>query len=83
MSVVDLKSRKRRGPHPERELNFDLLSDLDWRTREGKFLIAVRKQLTAHVGGAPNHIQRQLIERASRLSLYVEMLDARRSPRAA
>jgi hypothetical protein len=56
MSVVDLQSRKprrRRSPHPER-LNFDLLRDLDWRTREGKLLIAVRRELTAHVGGNPN-----------------------------
>jgi hypothetical protein len=79
MSVVDLQTRKRkrRSPHPESQLNFDLLSDLDWRTREGKFLMAVRKQYAAHVGGNPNSVQKALIERAARLSLYVEMLDAR------
>jgi hypothetical protein len=42
-----------------------------------RFLTAVRKQLTAHVGGNPNFVQRQLIERGARLTLYVEMLDAR------
>jgi hypothetical protein len=59
------------------QMNFDLLSDLDWRTREGRFLVAVRRDLTAHIGGKPNLVQRQLIERAARLTLYVELLDAR------
>ena len=36
-----------------------------------------RAELTAHVGGNPSHVQRTLIERAARLALYVEMMDAR------
>lgn len=35
----------------------------------------VRKDLTAHIGGAPNPAQRMLIERAVILSLRVAMLD--------
>jgi hypothetical protein len=40
-------------------------------------LIAARAELTAHVGGNPNNVQKALIERAARLTLYVEMMDAR------
>ena len=34
------------------------------------------RRLTRHVGGAPNDIQRVLIERASRLMVYIETMDA-------
>jgi hypothetical protein len=44
--------------------------------REGQVLIAARAELTAHVGGAPNDIQRALIESAARLQLYIETMDA-------
>jgi hypothetical protein len=30
----------------------------------------------AHVGGNPNNVQKALIERAARLTLYVELMDA-------
>ena len=62
MSVVDLQSRKRKrlSPSPDR-FERDLLLGLDWRTREGKFLTAARKRLTAHVGGNPNSVQKALI----------------------
>ncbi|HEV2161185.1 MAG TPA: hypothetical protein VGR52_02965 [Stellaceae bacterium] len=33
--------------------------------------------LIEHIGGAPNAIQRQLIARAARLALYVEIMDER------
>jgi hypothetical protein len=32
--------------------------------------------LTAHVGGHPNTVQKALIERAARLTLYIELMDA-------
>ena len=51
------------------------LGRLDGRTREGRLLRRVRAELTAHVGGKPSAPQRMLIERATTLSLYVEMLD--------
>jgi hypothetical protein len=50
---------------------------MDWRSREGKVLIDARAQLTAHVGGNPNNVQKALIERAARLTLYVELMDAK------
>jgi hypothetical protein len=71
----ELKTRKRRSPSPDR-FERDLLLGLDWRTREGRFLTAARRQLTAHVGGNPNNVEKALIERAAMLSLYVERLDA-------
>jgi hypothetical protein len=38
-------------------------------------LAAARAELTAHVGGNPNSVQRALIERAARLTLYIELMD--------
>jgi hypothetical protein len=75
VSSLDQPRIKRRhglGPHtrPAR-----LLEGLDWRTREGQVLIAARAELTAHVGN-PNNVQKALIERAARLTLYIELMDA-------
>ena len=39
-------------------------------------MVAAREELTRHVG-KPNSVQRVLIERAARLSLYIEMMDAK------
>jgi hypothetical protein len=52
-----------------------MLAKLDWRTREAKLLVATRAELTAHVGGNPNSVQRALIERAARLTVYIEAMD--------
>jgi hypothetical protein len=53
-----------------------MLAKLDRRTKEAQLLEAARASLTRHVGGAPNDIQRVLIERASRLMVYIETMDA-------
>src|SRR5580700_9966499 len=73
--VEQPKKRRRAalGPHTREPR---LLEGLDWRTREGQVLIAARAELTAHVGGNPNNVQKALIERAARLTLYVELMDA-------
>jgi hypothetical protein len=76
VSSLDQPRIKRRhglGPHTR---GARLLEGLDWRTREGQTLIAARAELTAHVGN-PNNVQKALIERAARLTLYIEMMDAR------
>jgi hypothetical protein len=65
--------RRGLGPHTRQHR---LLEGIDWRTREGQVLIAARAELTAHVGGNPNNVQKALIERAARLTLYVELMDA-------
>jgi hypothetical protein len=67
------KRARRLGPHSREH---QLLAGLDWRTREGKLLAAARAELTAHVGGHPNNVQKALIERAARLTLYIELMDA-------
>ena len=59
------------GPHSRPHM----LAKLDQRTRESRLLKAVRRDLTAHVGGKPSATQRALIERAARLSLYIEVMD--------
>jgi hypothetical protein len=53
-----------------------MLAKLDRRTKEARLLEAARASLTRHVGGAPNDIQRVLIERACRLMVYIETMDA-------
>jgi hypothetical protein len=60
MSIVDLQShkpRRRRGPNPHTK-EHKLLSGIDLRTREGKFLVNARRELTAHVGN-PNSVQKR------------------------
>jgi hypothetical protein len=44
-----------------------MLAKLDRRTREARLLAAARAKRTSHVGGAPSHVQKALIERAARL----------------
>ena len=51
-----------------------MLAKLDRRTRESRLLATIRAELTAHVG-RPSAVQRALIERAARLSLYIEAMD--------
>jgi hypothetical protein len=53
-----------------------MLAKLDRRTKEARLLEAARASFTRHVSGAPNDIQRVLIERASRLMVYIETMDA-------
>ena len=74
-SVLDAprkRVRRRLGPHTREH---QLLAGLDWRTREGKLLAAARAELIAQVGGHPNNVQKALIERAARLTLYIELMD--------
>jgi hypothetical protein len=52
-----------------------MLAKIDGRTKESRLLAAARAELTRHVGGQPNSIQRTLIERAARLQLYIEVMD--------
>lgn len=63
------------GPHSRPHM----LAKLDGRRREAKLLAAKRDELTRHCGGHPNSVQRTLIERASRLQLYLALMDAETS----
>jgi hypothetical protein len=76
MSVAQVEQPKKRrraalGPHTRQHR---LLEGIDWRTREGQVLIAARDELTRHIGN-PNNAQKALIERAARLTLYIELMD--------
>jgi hypothetical protein len=53
------------------------LAIIDGRTREGRVAKAFRADLIEHVGGSPNIIQRELIERAVFLQLKCAMMDAK------
>jgi hypothetical protein len=52
-----------------------MLAKLDRRTKEARLLEEARASLTRHVGGAPNDVQRVLIERAARLQVFIETMD--------
>jgi hypothetical protein len=78
MSLAQVEPHKKRrrtalGPHTREHR---LLAGIDWRTREGRTLVVAREELTRHVGGKPNNVQKALIERAARLTLYIELMDA-------
>lgn len=48
---------------------------LDGRSREGRFLRAYERMLGEHVGGRPSRVQAELIRRAARLALHLELQD--------
>jgi hypothetical protein len=81
MTVAEVETPKRQrrrriSPNPHTR-GKALVANLDWRSREAKVLVAAREELTRHVGGEPNAVQRVLIERGARLMLYLEMMDAK------
>jgi len=50
---------------------------VDGRTWQARHLAKMRRELSAHVGGAPSAPQRALIDRAAQLSLQVTIMDRR------
>jgi hypothetical protein len=76
MSVVEMQPKKRArkgrlGPHSRPKM----LARLDHRTREAKLLDATRAELTQHLSGRPSAVERALVERAARLTIYLEAMD--------
>lgn len=53
------------------------LGKLDGRSKEARLIARVRRDLLAHLGGAPTAVQRALVDRAAWLSLHVAQLDAK------
>ena len=53
------------------------LAGLDARSREWRYMNKCKREFIEHIGGTPNLIQRQLIERAAILMLRVRMMDRR------
>ncbi len=48
---------------------------IDGRTKEAAYLRRVRAELTSHVGGAPDAVQRLIIERLCVISLRLALFD--------
>jgi len=67
------RPHKRVGPYSKR----GALALLDGRSKPAQFMRRVRAELVTHVGGSPSAVERQLIERAVRLSLQLELMDER------
>jgi hypothetical protein len=53
------------------------LPRIDGRTRAGRIAKAFRQDLIEHVGGSPNIIQREIIERCVFLQLKCSLMDAK------
>ena len=62
---------RRPGPYSER-ISFGYV--LDRRTSEGKFVLAIREQLTQHLGGQLTAPQQLIISAASIKALRLEMM---------
>jgi hypothetical protein len=62
---------RRPGPYSER-ISFGYV--LDRRTSEGKFVLAIREQLTRHLGGQVTAPQQLIISAASIKALRLEMM---------
>lgn len=69
--------RPRLGPY-SRSLHRGALGEtIDGRSAEGRFIRAYERMLLKSLGAAPSDLQRQLVIRASRLALLVELMDRR------
>jgi hypothetical protein len=69
--IGDAKSHRKVTPH-SRLLRRGCV---DGRSREGRFLRAVRSELAEMVGGEPTPAQRAIIDRVAWLRLHVTLLD--------
>lgn len=50
-------------------------ASVDGRSREGKFMRSIERQLTDQVGGAPTPLQKLTISRLARVALRLELFD--------
>jgi hypothetical protein len=58
-----------------RPLRRGVLGDLDGRSKEGRFLKTIERDLIGQVGGSPSVGQQLLIRRIARAMLMLEILD--------
>lgn len=63
------------GPHSRAFARGAVGVAVHGNSKEGRFLRAVERELTQHIGGSPSAAQRMLISRAARLALQLEMMD--------
>jgi hypothetical protein len=72
------KARKQPNQHtyrPGAHSRASALARIDYRTNEGLIVKRFRQQLMDHIGGSPNTIQAELIERSVWLKLRILLLD--------
>ena len=78
MIAIDPPLKLTRLSSESRVLRRGSLGDqIDGRSREGRFLRDVERELVAHVGGKPTVTQKLLIRRLARGLLRLELLDER------
>ena len=52
------RGRARHRPLPHSRVH-SLLTNMDWSSPEGRIIVAARAELTAHVGGNSNNVQKR------------------------
>ena len=78
MNAIDPPLKLSRLSSESRVLRRGSLGDqIDGRSREGRFLRDIERELVAHVGGNPTVTQKLLIRRLARGLLRLELLDER------
>jgi hypothetical protein len=79
MNAVDPPRKLRQLSAESRVLRRGVLGDrVDGRSREGRFLTKIERELTAQVG-KPSFTQKLLIRRLSRAMLRLELLDEKQT----
>jgi hypothetical protein len=80
MNAVDPVRRMRALSAESRVLRRGVLGDrVDGRSREGRFLTQIERELVAQIGGSPSFTQKLLIRRLARGMLRLELLDEKQT----
>jgi hypothetical protein len=74
-AMPSITKQPRLGPYSKTLDRGAVGAKIDARSREGRFLRSVERQLVTHVGGEPSATQSVLIRRASRAIFRLELLD--------
>ena len=69
------KNRPRLGPHSRAIERGAIGWAIDGRSREGRFLRAYEAMLIKHLGGKPSAVHLEVVRRAARLALHLELQD--------
>jgi hypothetical protein len=80
MNAVDPPRKLQQLSAESRVLRRGVLGDrVDGRSREGRFLTKIERELVAQLGGQPSFTQKLLIRRLSRAMLRLELLDEKQT----
>jgi hypothetical protein len=76
MNAVDPPRKLRALSAESRVLRRGVLGDkVDGRSREGRFLTKIERELIAQIGGQPSFTQKMLIRRLARAMLRLELIE--------